>query len=109
MMPKSIDAGVRVRERQQAFRNQGLCSCGRQRREGISARTKKPYQTCQRCSQRAGAQEKKEKGGAGAIDRGRPLPYHHHWLALPSREELRGWCGSPVSLSRSSCLGVQGR
>ena len=73
-MPKSIDAGVRVRERQQAFRNQGLCSCGRQRREGISARTKKPYQTCQRCSQRAGAQEKKEKGGAGAIDRGVPFP-----------------------------------
>ena len=77
-MPKSIDAGDRVKARKQAFRNQGLCSCGNTRRAGISARTKKPYETCQRCSQRTStrnAQEWEEKkDAAGAIDHGVPSP-----------------------------------
>ena len=77
-MPKSIDVGVRVKARQQAFRDQGLCACGKTLRAGISARTKKPYQTCQRCFQRTStrnAQEWEEKkDAAGAVDHGVPPP-----------------------------------
>ena len=92
-MPKSIDAGDRVKARQQALRNQGLCACGKTPRSGISARTKKPYKTCQRCFQRASThneQEREEKkDAAGAIDHGVPFPITTtglHYQVLSSGE-----------------------
>ena len=76
-MAKFIDVGVRVKARQQAFRDQGLCACGDRRRGGISPRTKRLYLTCQRCFDRAAAYnsgERKNKAEAEPIDDGVPFP-----------------------------------
>ena len=76
-MPKLIDVGLRVKARQQACRNQGLCACGNTRRGGISPRTKRLYLTCQRCFDRAAAYnsgERKNKGEAEPTDGGVPFP-----------------------------------
>ena len=74
-MAKFIDVGLRVKARQQACRDQGLCACGGRRRGGISPRTKKPYLTCQRCFDRAAAYNSGERENKGEpIDDGVPFP-----------------------------------
>ena len=109
-MPKSIGAGVRVKARQQALRNQGLCACGKTPRSGISARTKKPYRTCQRCHQRASThneQERKDKkDAAGAIDHGVPFPITTTGLHYQVLRSGKVGVVVPSTLPRSSHLGV---
>ena len=76
-MSKFIESGDRVKARQQAFRDQGLCACGGRRRGGISPRTKRLYLTCQRCFDRAAAynsSERKNKAEAEPTDGGVPFP-----------------------------------